>query len=226
MKLNTTQEIIDDIRAGKMVILMDDEDRENEGDLMVAAEKVTPEIINFMVREGRGLLCQTITESIADRLALPVMVKQNREQFATNFTVSIEAAHGVTTGISVFDRALTIQVAASPDSTATDVVSPGHIFPLVARAGGVLSRNGHTEAGCDLAELAGLAPSCAIIEILNENGSMARRPDLERFARKHNIKLGTIADLVDYRLSRQAPQATVSSPRTAHCVSQREAVQV
>ena len=199
--LNTIEEIIEDIRLGKMVILMDDEDRENEGDLMVAAEKVTPEIINFMVSKGRGLLCQTLTETMARQLGLTAMVAHNTEQFGTNFTISIEAAEGVTTGISVFDRARTIQVAAAPQSTPMDIVSPGHVFPIVAKKGGVLERNGHTEAGCDLAQLAGLTPSCAIIEILNEDGSMARRPDLEIFAKLHGLKIGTIADLIEYRRS-------------------------
>lgn len=200
MQLNAIEDIIEDIRLGKMVILMDDEDRENEGDILVAAEKVTPEIINFMINEGRGLLCQTITEETANRLHLPLMVKKNTEQFSTNFTVSIEAAEGVSTGISALDRATTIKIAASPDSTPVDLVSPGHIFPVVAKNGGVLVRAGHTEAGCDLAKLAGLSPSCAIIEILNTDGTMARRPDLELFSQKNDIKLGTIADLIKYRL--------------------------
>ena len=214
--LNTIEEIIEDIRQGKMVILMDDEDRENEGDLMVAAEKVTPEIINFMVSKGRGLLCQTMTETTARQLGLTAMVSHNTEQFGTNFTISIEAAEGVTTGISVFDRARTIQVAAAPQSTPMDIVSPGHVFPIVAKKGGVLERNGHTEAGCDLAQLAGLTPSCAIIEILNEDGSMARRPDLEVFAKLHGLKIGTIADLIEYRrslLNQKAPRSTKAIPR-------------
>ncbi|MBJ7550510.1 3,4-dihydroxy-2-butanone-4-phosphate synthase [Marinomonas ostreistagni] len=199
--LNTIEDIIEDIRQGKMVIIMDDEDRENEGDLMVAAEKVTPEIINFMVSKGRGLLCQTMTETTARQLGLTAMVAHNTEQFGTNFTISIEAAEGVTTGISVFDRARTIHVAAAPQSTSMDIVSPGHVFPIVAKKGGVLERNGHTEAGCDLAQLAGLTPSCAIIEILNDDGSMARRPDLEIFAKLYGLKIGTIADLIEYRRS-------------------------
>ncbi|RUM51788.1 MAG: 3,4-dihydroxy-2-butanone-4-phosphate synthase [Marinomonas sp.] len=214
--LNTIEEIIEDILLGKMVILMDDEDRENEGDLMVAAEKVTPEIINFMVLKGRGLLCQTLTETMARQLGLTAMVAHNTEQFGTNFTISIEAAEGVTTGISVFDRARTIQVAAAPQSTPMDIVSPGHVFPIVAKKGGVLERNGHTEAGCDLAQLAGLAPSCGIIEILNEDGSMARRPDLEVFAKLHGLKIGTIADLIEYRrslLNQKVPRSAKATPR-------------
>lgn len=210
MELSVIEDIIEDIRLGKMVILMDDEDRENEGDIIVAADKITPEIVNFMVTEGRGLLCLTITERMAQQLELPLMVKNNGEQFGTNFTVSIEAAKGVTTGISVHDRAVTIQTAVSPNASAKDVVSPGHVFPVVAREGGVLVRPGHTEAGCDLARLAGLAPSCAIIEVLNPDGTMARRRDLELFAQKHNIKLGTIAALIAYRLENESVQDLVA----------------
>jgi len=210
MELSVIEDIIEDIRLGKMVILMDDEDRENEGDIIVAADKITPEIVNFMVTEGRGLLCLTITEHMAQQLELPLMVKNNGEQFGTNFTVSIEAAKGVTTGISVHDRAVTIQTAVSPNASAKDVVSPGHVFPVVAREGGVLVRPGHTEAGCDLARLAGLAPSCAIIEVLNPDGTMARRRDLELFAQKHNIKLGTIAALIAYRLENESAQDLVA----------------
>ncbi len=210
MKLSSIEEIIEDIRLGKMVILMDDEGRENEGDIIVAADKITPEIVNFMVTEGRGLLCLTITEQMAQQLELPLMVKNNTEQFGTNFTVSIEAAKGVTTGISVHDRAVTIQTVVSSNSKPTDLVSPGHVFPVVAREGGVLVRPGHTEAGCDLARLAGLAPSCAIIEVLNVDGTMSRRPDLEVFAKQHHIKLGTIADLISYRLKTEAQQELVA----------------
>lgn len=203
MQLSTTQAIINDIRSGKMVILMDDEKRENEGDLIIAAEKITPQAVNFMVKEARGLLCQTMTPQMADRLELPLMTKTNGDKFSTNFTVSIEAAHGVTTGISASDRAATISTAAAFNAQPRDIVSPGHIFPVVAQPGGVLHRPGHTEAGCDLARLAGLAPSSAIIEIMNPDGSMARRADLERFASQHDIKLGTIADLIRYRLEHE-----------------------
>lgn len=204
MALSKIEDIIDDIQQGKMVILMDDEDRENEGDILIAAEKITPEIINFMVTHGRGLLCLTITEERAKQLDLEVMVRKNTEQFGTNFTVSIEAASGITTGISAHDRAQTIKMAIHPEAKASDIVSPGHIFPIVAKPGGVLIRAGHTEAGCDLAKLAGLEPSCAIIEILNPDGTMARRPQLEAFAQEHGIKLGTIADLIKYRLQTES----------------------
>lgn len=199
MALNTTQEIIDDIREGKMVILMDDEDRENEGDLIMAAEHVTPEAINFMVTHARGLVCLPMTQERCERLKLPLMVDNNGAQFSTNFTVSIEAAEGVTTGISAADRAKTILAAVSPDATASDIVQPGHIFPLIAKPGGVLNRAGHTEAGTDLPRLAGCEPAGVIVEILNEDGTMARRPELEAFAKKHDIKIGTIADLIEYR---------------------------
>ncbi len=199
MPLNTTQEIIDDIRAGKMVILMDDEDRENEGDLIMAAEHVTPEAINFMVTHARGLVCLPMTQARCQKLQLPLMVDNNGAQFSTNFTVSIEAAQGVTTGISAADRAKTILAAVAPDAKPQDIVQPGHIFPLIAKEGGVLNRAGHTEAGVDLARLAGCEPASVIVEILNEDGSMARRPELEVFAQKHDIKIGTIADLIEYR---------------------------
>lgn len=199
MALNSTQEIIDDIRQGKMVILMDDEDRENEGDLIMAAEHVTPEAINFMVTHARGLVCLPMTVERCERLDLPLMVKNNGAQFSTNFTVSIEAAQGVTTGISAADRATTVKAAVKSDAVAADIVQPGHIFPLVALDGGVLSRAGHTEAGVDLARLADCEPAAVIVEILNEDGSMARRPELEKFAEKHDLKIGTIADLIEYR---------------------------
>lgn len=203
MQLNSTEEIIEDLRQGKMVIIMDDEDRENEGDLIMAAEKVTPEAINFMARFGRGLICLTLTENRCRELRLPLMVSDNQTPYSTNFTVSIEAASGVTTGISAADRALTVQVAVDPDSRPEDLVQPGHIFPLKAQPGGVLTRAGHTEAGCDLAQLAGLSPAAVIVEILNDDGSMARRPDLETFAQTHNLKIGTIADLISYRLENE-----------------------
>ncbi len=199
MPISTPREIIEDIRSGKMVILMDDEDRENEGDLIMAAEFITPEAINFMATYGRGLICLTITKERSARLGLAPMVQDNNAQYTTNFTVSIEAAEGVTTGISASDRAITVQAAVAKEAKAVDLVQPGHIFPLTAQEGGVLTRAGHTEAGCDLARLAGLEPASVIVEILNEDGTMARRPDLEHFSEKHNIKLGTIADLIEYR---------------------------
>ena len=198
--LNTTEDIIDDLRAGKMVIIMDDEDRENEGDLLMAADCVTPEAINFMAKYGRGLICLTLTKERCERLRLPLMVSDNQAAHSTAFTVSIEAAHGVTTGISAADRATTIRAAVAPDAGPRDLVQPGHIFPLMAQPGGVLVRAGHTEAGCDLARLAGLTPAAVIVEILNEDGTMARRPDLEVFAHAHGIKIGTIADLIHYRM--------------------------
>lgn len=200
MALNSIEELIEDFRLGKPVILMDDEDRENEGDLIVAAELVTPEIINFMAREGRGLICLTLTGERCDYLGLPQMVSHNGAGFATPFTVAIEAAEGVTTGISAADRARTIKVAVDSKSQPSDLVQPGHIFPLRAQPGGVLSRAGHTEAGCDLARLAGLTPAAAIVEIMNEDGTMSRRPELESFAEEHGIKIGTIADLIQYRI--------------------------
>lgn len=199
MALSSAKEIIDDIRQGKMVILMDDEDRENEGDLIIASETITPEAINFMATYGRGLICLTLSKARCQKLNLPLMVQENTEQFGTPFTVSIEAAEGVTTGISAADRSRTVQAAVAANATAADIVMPGHIFPLMAQEGGVLTRAGHTEAGCDVARLAGLEPSSVIVEILNEDGTMARRPQLEVFAEKHGLKLGTIADLIEYR---------------------------
>lgn len=199
MHLNTPAEIIEDIRNGKMVILMDDEDRENEGDLVMAAEYVTPDAINFMATYGRGLICLTLTRQRCKQLDLQLMVDKNKSPFATAFTISIEAAEGVTTGISAADRARTVKAAVARDARPVDIVQPGHIFPLMAQDGGVLVRAGHTEAGCDLARLAGLEPAAVIVEILNEDGTMARRPDLEVFAAKHGIKIGTIADLIEYR---------------------------
>jgi 3,4-dihydroxy 2-butanone 4-phosphate synthase/GTP cyclohydrolase II len=201
--MNTIEEIIDDLRQGKMVIIMDDEDRENEGDLVMAAAFTRPEDINFMARYGRGLICLTLTSERCQQLRLPLMVNENKTAHSTNFTVSIEAATGVTTGISAADRARTIQCAVAHDAKADDLVQPGHIFPLMANSGGVLSRAGHTEAGCDLARLAGVDPSSVIVEILNEDGSMARRPDLEVFAQHHNLKIGTIADLIHYRIQHE-----------------------
>lgn len=203
MKLNTTEEIIEDIRQGRMVVIMDDEDRENEGDLLMASSAVTADDVNFMARYGRGLICITLTEQRCKQLNLPLMVRGADALESTNFTMSIEAAEGVTTGISAADRAVTIQAAVKADASAKDIVQPGHIFPLMAQPGGVLTRAGHTEAGCDLAGLAGLEPSAMIVEILNDDGTMARRPDLEKFAEQHNLKIGTIEDLISYRLKHE-----------------------
>lgn len=201
--ISPIEEIIADYRQGKMVILVDDEDRENEGDLMVPADTVTPEDINFMAKYGRGLICLTLTEEKCRQLHLPLMVRDNQDPHGTNFTVSIEAAEGVTTGISAHDRAVTIRTAVKPDAKPDDLVTPGHIFPLMARPGGVLTRAGHTEAGCDLARLAGHVPASVIVEIMNEDGTMARRDDLEKFAQEHGLKMGTIADLIQYRLKHE-----------------------
>jgi 3,4-dihydroxy 2-butanone 4-phosphate synthase/GTP cyclohydrolase II len=200
MSLDKIEDILDDLRQGKMVILMDDEDRENEGDLLMAAECVTPEDINFMARFGRGLICLTLTEDHCRKLDLPLMVNNNRTPYATNFTVSIEAAEGVTTGISAADRAKTVQVAVNEEVKAEDIITPGHVFPLMAQKGGVLSRAGHTEAGVDLAALSGLSPASVICEILKEDGTMARLPDLLEFAKQHQLRIGTIEDLIRYRL--------------------------
>ncbi len=212
MKLNSIEEIIEDIRAGKMVVIMDDEDRENEGDLLMAASCVTPKDINFMATYGRGLICLTLTRERCRQLSLPLMVSDNQAQLATNFTLSIEAAEGVTTGISAHDRARTVEAAVRPEATSQDIVQPGHIFPLMAQPGGVLTRAGHTEAGCDLARLAEHEPAAVIVEILNEDGTMARRPDLEKFAETHGLKVGTIADLIHYRISNEK-----SVERVAEC---------
>ncbi len=211
MQLNTAAELIDDIRQSKMVILMDDEDRENEGDLIMAAEQVRPEDINFMARQARGLICLTLTEARCRQLELPLMVRENSAAHATNFTVSIEAAEGVTTGISAADRACTIRTAVRRDAKPKELVMPGHIFPLMAQPGGVLSRAGHTEAGCDLARLAGFEPAAVIVEIMNDDGSMARRPDLEKFARDHGLKIGTIADLIHYRTLNEKTVVCINS---------------
>jgi len=212
MQLNTTEEIIADIRAGKMVVIMDDEDRENEGDLVMAAAKVRAEDINFMARYGRGLICLTLTRERCEQLRLPLMVSRNEAAHSTNFTVSIEAAEGVTTGISAADRARTVAAAVAPDARPEHLVQPGHIFPLMAQPGGVLSRAGHTEAGCDLARLAGLEAAAVIVEILNDDGTMARRTDLEAFAAQHGLKIGTVADLIHYRTANEK-----SVERLAEC---------
>jgi 3,4-dihydroxy 2-butanone 4-phosphate synthase/GTP cyclohydrolase II len=203
MNLNTIDELLADMRAGKMVVLMDDEDRENEGDLIIAAEHVRAEDINFMAHYGRGLICLTLTRERCRQLRLPLMVSDTNTDHRTNFTVSIEAAEGVTTGISAHDRAHTIRTAVRRDARPEDLRQPGHIFPLMAQPGGVLTRAGHTEAGCDLTRLAGLEPAAAIVEILNDDGTMARRPDLEKFAQRHKLKMGTIADLIRYRLEKE-----------------------
>ena len=200
MNLASCDELIEELRAGRMIILADDEDRENEGDLVMAAEWVTPEAVNFMATHARGLICLALTQEQVERLELPLMVKDSNAKFKSAFTVSIEAAEGVTTGISAFDRAHTVRVAADEDSGPADVVSPGHIFPLVAQKGGVLVRAGHTEASIDLSRLAGLKPAAVICEIMNEDGSMARMPELKEFAVKHGLKLGCIADIIRHRL--------------------------
>src|SRR3954469_13906536 len=197
--ISPVSEIIAEIRAGRIVILVDDEDRENEGDLVFAAEFVSADKINFLAKHGRGLICMPITEDHAARLGLRPMVEHNRSRHGTNFTVSIEAAEGIATGISAHDRALTIKVAAAPEARPEDIVQPGHVFPLIAQRGGVLVRDGHTEACCGLARLAGLAPVAVLCEIMREDGAMARLPDLLQFAAEHGLKIGTIADLIEYR---------------------------
>ena len=200
MAVSPIEEVIEDIRAGKMIILVDDEDRENEGDLCMAAEAVTPEAINFMAKYGRGLICLTLSPDIVEQLELPMMVSQNKSPYGTGFTISIEARTGVSTGISAADRARTIEAAVAPDALPRDIISPGHIFPLKAREGGVLVRTGQTEGSVDLARLAGVRTAGVICEIMNEDGSMSRMPDLEKFAEEHDLKIATIADLVAYRL--------------------------
>jgi 3,4-dihydroxy 2-butanone 4-phosphate synthase/GTP cyclohydrolase II len=211
MQLNTIEELIEDMRHGKMVILMDDEDRENEGDLIMVAEQVRPEDINFMATYARGLICLTLTQERCKQLDLPLMVSDNKSQHTTNFTVSIEAAEGVSTGISAADRALTVRAAVRANAKPTDVVQPGHIFPLMSQPGGVMSRAGHTEAGCDLARLAGFEPAAVIVEVMNADGSMARRPDLEQFAEQHGLKIGTIADLIQYRATKEKTVACINN---------------
>ena len=206
--IRKVERAIEEIRAGRMVILVDDEDRENEGDLVMAADKVSAEAINFMAKYGRGLICLSLTEERVRRLGLPMMVDENTSHRTTAFTVSIEARHGVSTGISAADRARTIEVAVAADTRAHDIVSPGHVFPLRAVQGGVLQRAGHTEGSIDLARLAGHSPSAVICEVMNDDGTMARRPDLELFAKEHGLHLCTIADLIQYRLQRE---------RLVHC---------
>src|SRR5436189_4485303 len=197
--ISPISEIIADLRAGQIVVLVDDEDRENEGDLVFAAEFVSADKINFLAKHGRGLICMPITDEHAARLGLKPMVEQNRSRHGTNFTVSIEAAEGIATGISAHDRALTIKVAAAPDARPEDIVQPGHVFPLIAQPGGVLVRAGHTEACCDLARLAGLSPAAVLCEIMRDDGGMARLPDLIDFAAQHKLKIGAIADLIEHR---------------------------
>ena len=204
MSISTIKEAIVDIKSGRMVILVDDEDRENEGDLCMAAEFVTPEAINFMARYGRGLICLSLSEEMADKLRLYPMVRDNRSRFGTAFTVSIEAKRGVSTGISAADRATTIKTALAEDARADDLVSPGHVFPIRARKGGVLVRTGQTEGSVDLARLAGLKPAGVICEIMKDDGTMARMPDLEVFAREHQLKIVTIADLIDFRMQHES----------------------
>jgi len=204
------EEIIADVRDGKMVVIVDDEDRENEGDLIMAAARVRTEDVNFMARFGRGLICLTLTRARCRQLRLPLMVSETDEQQSTNFTLSIEAAEGITTGISAHDRARTVRVAVADDAQPNDLRQPGHVFPLMAQPGGVLTRAGHTEAGCDLARLAGLEPAAMIVEILNEDGTMARRPQLEVFAREHGLKMGSIADLIRYRLENEESVEQIS----------------
>jgi 3,4-dihydroxy 2-butanone 4-phosphate synthase/GTP cyclohydrolase II len=204
MTISKTEDILEDLRQGKMIILVDDEDRENEGDLTMAAEKVTPEAINFMAKYGRGLICLSLAPDIVERLKLPLMVQENRSPFKTAFTVSIEAREGVTTGISAPDRAHTILTAVADDTNSEDLVQPGHVFPLRARRGGVLFRTGQTEGSVDLARLAGLKPAGVICEIMNDDGTMARMPDLMQFAEKHGLKIATIADIIAYRMRNES----------------------
>jgi 3,4-dihydroxy 2-butanone 4-phosphate synthase / GTP cyclohydrolase II len=217
MTLNTTQELIDELRQGRMIVLADAEDRENEGDLVLAADFVTPEAINFMATHGRGLICLTLTEERCRQLGIDLMVSDNRSPMGTKFTTSIEAAAGVTTGISAADRARTVRAATAKHARAEDIVQPGHIFPIMAQKGGVLVRAGHTEAGCDMPEMAGLTPASVICEIMNPDGSMARMPELLEFAKKHGLKIGTIADLIHHRSSNEklverVAERTVATP--------------
>jgi 3,4-dihydroxy 2-butanone 4-phosphate synthase / GTP cyclohydrolase II len=213
MQLNTVEELIADLRQGKMIILMDDEDRENEGDLIMVAEQVRAEDINFMATHARGLICLTLSPERCKQLDLPLMVSDNKSQRTTNFTVTIEAAEGVTTGISAADRAHTVRTAVKAAAKSQDLVQPGHIFPLMAQPGGVMSRAGHTEAGCDLARLAGFEPAAVIVEVMNPDGTMSRRADLEKFAQQHQLKIGTIADLIQYRATKE---------KTVTCINTRK----
>ena len=222
--LASTAEILADFRAGKMVILIDDEDRENEGDLVMAADFVTPEAINFMARHARGLICLTLTEERCRRLRLPLMTAVNGTRMSTNFTMSIEAAEGVTTGISAADRARTIQAAVAADARPGDIVQPGHVFPVMARDGGVLMRAGHTEAGCDLGAMTGLTPAAVICEIMKDDGTMARLPDLLDFARQHGLKIGTIGDLIAYRSAHESLVERTGRQRVSTVVGELDLV--
>lgn len=218
LAIASTEDIVAELKAGRMVVLVDEEDRENEGDLVMAAEHVTPEAINFMAKFGRGLICLTLTEARCKTLGLTQMARNNGTVYGTAFTVSIEAAEGVTTGISAADRARTIQVAVARNAVADDIVQPGHVFPITAREGGVLVRAGHTEAGCDLAGMAGLEPAAVICEIMNDDGTMARLPELIEFSRQHGLKIGTIADLIHYRAASETlvERVTTKTIATAH----------
>lgn len=217
MPLSSVEEAVADIRQGRMVILVDDEDRENEGDLTMAAEHVTPEAINFMAKFGRGLICLPLAPELVDRLGLPMMTQRNGSRFGTNFTISVEAREGISTGISAADRATTIKAAVADGARPEDLVSPGHVFPLRAKAGGVLARTGQTEGGVDLARLAGLKPAAVICEVMRDDGSMARMPDLEIFAREHGLKIVAVKDIIRYRLERG--QVSVRRDATAHLPS-------
>ncbi|CAN5669985.1 bifunctional 3,4-dihydroxy-2-butanone-4-phosphate synthase/GTP cyclohydrolase II [soil metagenome] len=228
MPISPIPELVAELAAGRMVILVDEEDRENEGDLLMAAEHVTPEAINFMARFGRGLICLTLTPERCDRLQLPPMTSRNGTKHATAFTVSIEAATGVDTGISAADRARTVQAAVARDARATDLVQPGHIFPLRAQEGGVLMRAGHTEAGCDLSGMAGLSPAAVICEIMKDDGTMARLPDLIEFGKTHGLKIGTIASLIEYRsrneslIERVGQRKLTTAQGTFDCTAYRD----
>ena len=234
VSISPVEDIVADMRAGRMVILIDEEDRENEGDLVLAADHVTPEAINFMARHARGLICLTLSRELCERLRLPPMVARNGAKHSTAFTVSIEAAEGVTTGISAADRARTVQAAVAPNARAEDLVQPGHIFPLQAVDGGVLMRAGHTEAGCDLATMAGCSPASVICEVMNEDGTMARLPDLQLFAALHGLKIGTIADLIEHRSRHESLVERVGSrqidtafgPFTAHAYKDKPSASV
>ena len=215
MTISPILDIVADMRAGKMVILVDEEDRENEGDLVLSADHVTPEAINFMAKFGRGLICLTLTENRCRQLDLPLMVRDNKTPHGTAFTMSIEAAEGVTTGISAHDRSRTVQAAVAKNARPADLVQPGHIFPLMAQKGGVLVRAGHTEAGCDLAQMAGCEPAAVICEILKDDGTMARLPDLLEFAKDHGLKIGTIRDLIQYRSENE---------KLVECVADKEVI--
>jgi 3,4-dihydroxy 2-butanone 4-phosphate synthase/GTP cyclohydrolase II len=209
-RFDSIEDIIQAIRHGEMVVVLDDENRENEGDLVMAATKVRPDDINFMARLGRGLICLTMTRERSEQLRLPLMVSSTARRKTTNFTVSIEAVEGVTTGISAHDRARTIRAATAPNAQPEDLTQPGHVFPVVAQPGGVLTRAGHTEAGCDLVRLAGLEPAAVIVEIMNDDGTMSRRDDLVRFAKKNGLRIGTIADLIEYRLANEESVEAIS----------------